>query len=158
MENNVTFITNICQHAYNRTDIKTCKLECVCENLKTDLDCGDLIFQIYCNKRANHDYSVAVYATYGLVFMIAIGTLVWHTRSGFFVETFSKIKDRLTRKVESPTFMAKLFTCSPEKDATGEQIALMQQIALTNTVVLNLMKDSESRVKFQFWIKIISNI
>ena len=178
MENNVTFITDICRYAYNRTDIKSCKHECVCENVMTDLECGDLIFTIFCNKREDHDFSVAVYGSYGLVMIIAIATLWWHIKSGLFIKLFLTTRNDIKNHPDSkgPTFIAKFLTMpccktqsrSEEKDETNEQIGLTKSeeeiwaeyVKGQHNIEKGTLKVAWkwSRLNVQFWIKIISTI
>ena len=176
MDTNVTIIPNICQYAYNRTDIKSCSYECVCQNLKTDKDCGNVTNTLFCNKREDLDFSVAVYGAYGLVMIIAIGSLVWHIKSGVFINTFLYTKNNFERPDFGPTFIAKFLTMhwckmqclSAEKDATKEKIALTNSEKKTWKKYVegqyNIGKGNVkvawkwSRLNFQFWIKIISKI
>ena len=111
IENNVTVIPKICEYAYNRTDLKTCKWECVCENKETDMDCGNLTRTIFCNKREDHDYSVVVYGSYGLVMMIIIATVYSHVKTRLFVKTFQHTQNYLNLYPNSsPSLIAKMIT------------------------------------------------
>ena len=175
---NVTIISNICQYAYNRIDIKSCKYECVCENVNTDLDCGNVTNTLFCNRREDLDFSVAVYGTYGLVIIIAIGTLIWHIKSGFFIDTFLHTKNELRfhPRSQGPTFIAKLLTmhwCKTDcriakKDATNEEKALTNSEKIMRKEYFEVRKNimggnvkvawKWSRLNVQFWIKIILKI
>ena len=97
----MTVIHNICQYAYNRTDIKTCKHECVCQNIPTDVNCGNVTKTIFCNKRDNSDFSVPVYGTYGLLLVTVIGILFWHIKTDFFSETFVLTRSDITNNPDS---------------------------------------------------------
>ena len=112
MDNNVTVISKICQYAYNQTDIKTCKYECICHNINTDMDCGNLTNTIFCNTREDRDFSLPVFGTYGLVMLIAIGTLFWHIKTRFFIQTFVQTQNDIKNNPDSdgPTLIAKFLT------------------------------------------------
>ena len=176
MDTNVTIIPNICQYAYNRTDIKSCIHECVCDNLNTDLDCGNVTNTLFCNRREDHDFSVAVYGTYGLLMIIAIAALIWHIKSRIFIDTFLKTQNDLKNNQNSqgPTFIAKLLTmhwCKKQtrsefnKDLTNEQKTALTITEKTwpkfHRELANIKKGNLkvewkwSRFNVQFWIKII---
>ena len=111
MENNVTVIPKICEYAYNRTDLKTCKWECVCHNIETDLDCGNLTKTIFCNQREDLDFSIVVYGSYALILCIAIVTVFWHIKTRLFVKTFQHTQNYLgAHPNSSPSIIAKIIT------------------------------------------------
>ena len=91
-------IENICHFAYNES-IKACSHECVCGEVRDDLDCGDIKYTLpNCVKRPPMNYYGVTIALFVLLAMLVVGAIVYYIKSGIIAKRYEQIEKEVNKK------------------------------------------------------------
>ena len=79
--------------------MKSCQHECVCGEVRDDLDCGDIKFTLpNCVQRPPMNYNGVTIALYVLLTILVVGSILFYVKSGVIATRYEKIENEVTQK------------------------------------------------------------